>query len=304
MKEQILSLLEKHGPMNATQVSNKIGREAGKDFNDCMKILVGLEQEGKVAINKEGEFRLIPKEQLVEGTISIALKGFGFVKDENDIEYFVLARDVGTAMNGDKVAIRLVKNDRPKNAKRKGGAGDLANGKVVKVLERNKDFFVGEIVEINGTNLVVKTDNTRFTMPVAVDFEEELGLVEGSKIMCQVYEFGTIAKSKIIRVIGHKNDPGVDIMSIVHDLGIRYEFDEDVLEQAANAELNYDEKQKEFRRDIRHLNITTIDPATAKDLDDAIFVEKLEGGKYRLVVSIADVSYYVTENSPMDKEAY
>ena len=111
------------------------------------------------------------------------------------------------------------------------------------------------------------------------------------------------AEGEVIQILGHKNDPGVDILSIIHKHGLPLEFPEEVIEQANAAPDTIDESEIGNRRDLRNEIIVTIDGADAKDLDDAVTVTKLENGNYKLGVHIADVSHYVTEGSPIDREA-
>ena len=112
------------------------------------------------------------------------------------------------------------------------------------------------------------------------------------------------AEGEVTEILGHKNDPGIDILSIIHKHGLPGEFPEEALQQAVDTPETIDEKDLEGRRDLRNETIVTIDGADAKDLDDAVTVQKLDDGKYKLGVHIADVSHYVTENSPIDQEAY
>src|SRR5690625_961736 len=132
------------------------------------------------------------------------------------------------------------------------------------------------------------------------------GAISGHKVIVNItkYPEGRMsAEGEIIKILGHKNDPGIDIISIIHKNGIKIDFPEEVLDQAGQAPETVTEEEIEGRRDLRDEVIVTIDGADAKDLDDAIRVEQLDNGNYKLGVYIADVSYYVGEGSVMDEEA-
>ena len=130
---------------------------------------------------------------------------------------------------------------------------------------------------------------------------------EGHKVVVRLtsYPEGRMsAEGEVIEILGHKNDPGIDILSIIHKHGLPGDFPAEAMEQAGNTPDTIDEKDLEGRRDLRDQTIVTIDGADAKDLDDAVTVTKLKNGHYKLGVHIADVSHYVTEGSPIDQEAY
>src|SRR5699024_872535 len=134
-----------------------------------------------------------------------------------------------------------------------------------------------------------------------------VGAVSGHKVIAHITKYPEdrmSAEGEIVHILGHKNDPGIDIISIIHKHGIKIDFPEEVLNQAANTPDEIDPSEMENRRDLREKQIVTIDGADAKDLDDAVSVKQLENGNFQLGVYIADVSYYVEENSPIDEEAF
>jgi ribonuclease R len=237
----------------------------------------------------------IDNSQTLQGTISINSAGNGFIKlkDEKKAQYYVYKTNLNSALDGDTVEFSPMK---------KPSIGDLKDAVITKVISRGKDFYVG-IFNLNKDGTYkISIDNQKIKMDVKLD--DIHGLVNGQKILIQIKKFEKdIAYGSVSRVIGHTGDVGVDILSIVYDNGVEPEFPNNIIEYARNLKLDIDPYQRQIRKDLTNLPIVTIDPATSKDFDDAFYTKKLDGDKYFLSVSIADVSHYVRFKSELDEEA-
>jgi ribonuclease R len=234
--------------------------------------------------------------KLKQGTISINSKGSGFITTDSDkkASYYVFKTNLKGAQNGDRV--EFAEMQKPPKA-------DLKDAVVTRIVGHAKDFYVGIInIDENG-NYKIKVDDEKFYLEVKLDSIE--GLVTGQKILIQIKKYETkVAYGSVSRVIGHTGDVGVDILSIVYDNGVEPDFSDAVIDYARKVKLDIDDYQRKIRKDLTHLPIVTIDPATSKDFDDAIYVQKREDGKFFLSVSIADVSHYVKFKTILDDEAF
>ncbi len=198
-------------------------------------------------------------------------------------------------MNRDTVLVRLHQQS----------SGSRPEGQVVRILERGVTTTVGTFVDQKSYGFVV-ADDKRITNDIFIPKEEKNGAIDGHKVVVEItkYPEGRMsAEGSVIKVLGHKNDPGMDILSIIYKYGIPTEFPDEVLEQANAVPDEIDPADLHGRRDLRNETIVTIDGADAKDLDDAVQVKLLDNGHYLLGVHIADVSHYVKEGSPIDVEA-
>ena len=199
-------------------------------------------------------------------------------------------------MNGDTVIVRL----NPKTS------GSHPEGVVIRIIERGVKEIVGTFSDSKYFGFVV-ADDKRIPNDIFIPKEATKGAVEGHKVLVKItkYPEGRMsAEGEVVDILGHKNDPGVDILSIIYKYGLARDFPEEVMEQANATPDKINEEDLVGRRDLRDETIVTIDGEDAKDLDDAVNVKKLENGNYLLGVHIADVSHYVLEGSPIDKEAY
>ena len=172
-------------------------------------------------------------------------------------------------------------------------------------LERGVTEIVGTYSESKHFGFVIP-DDKKIASDIFIPKQSSGGAIEGHKVVVRLTSYPegrTSAEGEVIQILGHKNDPGVDILSIIHKHGLPLEFPEEVMAQANAVPDTIDEKDIGNRRDLRNETLVTIDGADAKDLDDAVTVSKLENGNYKLGVHIADVSHYVTEGSPIDREA-
>ncbi|EGQ3053083.1 ribonuclease R [Staphylococcus pseudintermedius] len=306
LKEEIIAIIKSadYEPMSVSDFQDALGLSSADSFRDLIKILVELEQTGMVTRTKQDRYQKQQQKTnsgLVRGTLSQNKKGFAFLRpDDQEMEdIFIPPTKINRAMDGDVVLVEVKKS-----------RGDFRKGKFegeVKAIESHSiKQVVGTFSEARHFGFVVP-DDKRIMQDIFVPKGQELGAVEGHKVLVQItqYSDGTNSpEGQISAILGHKNDPGVDILSIIYQHGIEIEFPDDVLKEAENVPETIQPDELKGRRDLRDELTITIDGADAKDLDDAIAVKKLDNGNTELTVSIADVSYYVTESSALDREAY
>ncbi|MFB3187916.1 ribonuclease R [Staphylococcus pseudintermedius] len=306
LKEEIIAIIKSadYEPMSVSDFQDALGLSSADSFRDLIKILVELEQTGMVTRTKQDRYQKQQQKTnsgLVRGTLSQNKKGFAFLRpDDQEMEdIFIPPTKINRAMDGDVVLVEVKKS-----------RGDFRKGKFegeVKAIESHSiKQVVGTFSEARHFGFVVP-DDKRIMQDIFVPKGQELGAVEGHKVLVQItqYSDGTNSpEGQISAILGHKNDPGVDILSIIYQHGIEIEFPDDVLKEAENVPETILPDELKGRRDLRDELTITIDGADAKDLDDAIAVKKLDNGNTELTLSIADVSYYVTEGSALDREAY
>lgn len=258
-------------------------------------IMDALEAEGKVHVSKKGKYIKGEAKHLV-GTYQSHMRGFGFVVVEGEEEdIFISEDDTNGAFHGDQVEVTIKAMP---NGKRR-------EGKIVRILSHGTTRLVGYFQKNKNFGFVVP-DNQRFVKDVFVPLERSKGAVTGHKVVVELTKYGGEHKKpegKIVEIIGHVNDPGTDIMSIVKGYDLPIEFPEKVLNQAERVAKEVSTADMAGRMDIRDWQMVTIDGEDAKDLDDAISLTK-EGENYKLGVHIADVTNYVQEKSALDREAY
>lgn len=258
-------------------------------------IMDSLEAEGKVHVSKKGKYTKGEAKRIV-GTYQAHARGFGFVVVEGeDDDIFISEDDTNGAFHGDQVEVTI----------KSAPDGKRREGKVVRILSHGTTRLVGYFQKNKNFGFVVP-DNQRFIKDVFVPLERSKGAVTGHKVVVELTKYGGDNKKpegKIVEIIGHVNDPGTDIMSIVKGYELPIEFPEKVLNQAERVAKDVSTADMAGRMDIRDWQMVTIDGEDAKDLDDAISLTK-EGENYKLGVHIADVTNYVQEKSALDCDAY
>ena len=269
------------------------------EYSNFVEILSKLENEYKIQKNRKSKYSLVPKEKYLNGIFRGNEKGFGFVKIENmDNEIYIAKNNIKGALNGDKVLIEIIQNDNKKDSHHE-------EGKIVKVVSREKDSLVGLFTKSQNYGFVVP-DDKRFGTDIYISKKNMGKAKNNSKVLVQITKYpekGKNAEGNIIEVLGDINEAGVDMLSLIKEYNLPYEFPDKVIEQAKTIKEEITKKDTLNRLDLRQEEIFTIDGEDAKDLDDAVQVKKMDNGNYTLGVHIADVSHYVTENSDLDKEA-
>ncbi|MFS1514873.1 ribonuclease R [Chengkuizengella sp. SCS-71B] len=302
-EEQLLGFMREdaYKPMSYKELEQHFQIEGAEQFRSFLKLLNELETNGMIIRTRTDRYGVPERMDLIRGKIQAHAKGFAFLipddKDQTDV--YIHANDLMSAMNGDVVFVRV--NSR-------GPSGGKLEGEVVRIIERSVTQVVG-VFQKNGAFGFILPDDKRINKDVFVPKESFLGAVDGQKVVAEIVKYPegrASAEGKIIEILGHKDDPGVDILSIIRKYNLPEMFSEEVMDEAEAAPdaITEEEIQAQGRRDLRDKTIVTIDGADAKDLDDAVNVERLENGHYRLGVHIADVGYYVQENSKLDQEAF
>ncbi|MFC4023789.1 ribonuclease R [Oceanobacillus longus] len=301
MKEKILHFFKESGtkPLAVDEIEKELGIDDAVEFKEVIKALNELENDGELVRTRKNRFGLPDKMNLVKGKVQMHAKGFAFLipEDEETKDVYIHANDLGSAMNNDKVLVRLEKADTD---------GNRPEGKVIRILERAVIQVVGTFEDNRSFGFVI-ADDKRIPNDIFIPKGGSHGAVSGHKVIARITKYPEGRKSaegEILHILGHKNDPGIDILSIIYKHGINIDFPEEVLEHATNVPETIKEEELKGRRDLRDEMIVTIDGADAKDLDDAVTVKKLDNGNYKLGVYIADVTYYVEEESPIDTEAF
>ncbi|SFA89749.1 RNAse R [Lentibacillus halodurans] len=300
MQEKLREYFNEHNdkPLAVGELEEALGLQDAVEFKELVKALNALEEAGELVRTRKNRFGLPEKMNLIRGRIQMHAKGFAFLipDDDSQSDVYIHHSDLASAMNNDKVMVRIEKRN---------DDGNRPEGTVIRILERATHQVVGTFEDNKSFGFVV-ADDKRIPNDIFIPKSMTGGAVSGHKVIAHITKFpeGRMsAEGEIVHILGHKNDPGIDIISIIHKHGIKIDFPEEVLEQAANTPDAIDPAEIENRRDLRDEQIVTIDGADAKDLDDAVSVKKLDNGNYKLGVYIADVSYYVEENSPIDQEA-
>ena len=297
--EKLLSFMkeEAYKPLTVQELEEAFGIEEAADFKEFVKALVLMEEKGLVVRTRSNRYGLPEKMNLLKGKLTGHSRGFAFVvpeeKGQDDI--FIPPTELNGALHGDTVLARINSET----------SGSRKEGTIVRIIERGTKQLVGTYTESKNFGFVIP-DDKRIISDIFIPKNAAMGAVEGHKVVVKITAYPQdrmSAEGEVIQILGHKNDPGVDILSVIHKHGLPMMFPADALDQANNVPDTIDPKDLENRRDLRNEVIVTIDGADAKDLDDAVTVTKLDNGNYKLGVHIADVSHYVTEGSPIDVEA-
>lgn len=295
-KEMLVQLVhdKTYVPMKLKELAMllSVPKEQRDELKEVLDILIA---EGKIGISKKGKYGKAEEFALV-GTFSGHAKGFGFVTIEGrEQDVFIPADKTKGAMDGDKVQIVIEGEAR----------GKRAEGAVLRILEHANKTVIG-FYQKNKNFGFVLPDNQKLGQDIFIPQGKDMGAVTGHKVIVRITDFGDDRKKPegvITEILGHVNDPGVDILSIIKAYGLPEGFPDEVMVQVTGIPDEVEEEEKKNRLDLRHLQTVTIDGEDAKDLDDAISISKENDDHYTLGVHIADVSHYVTENSPLDKEA-
>ncbi|MEW9702275.1 ribonuclease R [Paenibacillus sp. SI8] len=301
--KEVLNFMQEtaYKPMTYQELEKHFNIGNAMDFKDFLKILNGLEQEGLILRTRNDRYGVPERMNLLRGKLQAHAKGFGFLipDDREHPDVYINANDMNTAMNGDIILVRITS---------KSQGGGRMEGEVVRVVTRANTQIVG-IFQSQETYAFVIPDDKRVSRDIFIPQHAFMGAVTGQKVVVKLVNYPegrAAAEGEVIEILGHKDDPGVDILAIVRKFQLPEAFQEEVVleAEAAPDSITEDEIKDQGRRDLRDKRIVTIDGEDAKDLDDAVNVELLENGNYVLGVHIADVSYYVREGSALDQEAY
>ena len=296
-EQKILEFMksEDYIPMKPKEIA-MLMRVPKNEYNVFLEALGNLELNLKVQKNRKNKYRLVEK-IYYEGIYRKNQKGFGFVRiGDSEEEIYIAKENSKQALNGDRVLVERIEEE---NKIKK------AEGIVVKILKHEKDMVVG-IFQNNKSFGFVIPDDKNFGTDIFISKKDFGKARNNHKVLVKITKYpqnGKKAEGKIIEVLGNVNEAGVDMLSLIKEYNLPSTFPEEVIQEAKKCGNKVDKKEIPNRVDFRERTIFTIDGEDAKDLDDAVRVEKLKNGNYKLEVHIADVSYYVKENSLLDQEA-
>ncbi len=294
MKEEILKVLkEQHKAINLMQINDLMSLTTPDDFKMLQDEIQKLIKEGIVHETKKHDFILIEYcSSLVAGKISVNKSGNAFLLMENKEDIFIEKNNVNGAINNDKVLVDIFSNHGKKE------------GKVIRILDRELKNIVGEI-SFRKNNLIFIPDDKKLDLEISLTKESTLKCVDGHKVYVEIIKKITNKKyiGRVLKIIGHKNDPKIDILSIAYKHGINPEIPEDVQKQLETIPNVVETSELKNRVDLTNKMIFTIDGDDTKDIDDAISLEKKEND-YILGVHIADVSHYVKSGTPLYLDAF
>ena len=295
MEEKILSLLSSSDKAyDVHEINDYLGLNSVDELKELLKCLNNLEDNLKVYRTKKDKYILFNNSNLRIGKMMANKKGYGFVDIEGPEDVFVAPTNMNNAIHGDTVVVEIISKK-----------GLQLEGRIVKIVERKVKQVVGEVY-IKNHAFYVKLDDDKVKLDIKLDKDKTKGVVEGHKVLVKLTSKleGNLYRGEVIKILGHKNDPGVDILSIVAKYNIPDTFSEKVIKELDYIPEEVKPNEIQGRTDLRDEIIFTIDGDDTKDIDDAISIEKLSNGNYKLGVHIADVSYYVKEGSALDDEAY
>ena len=295
MQDKIMEILGKENTAyTVDELMDLLGLSSVDDLKALLKDLNELEDNLKIYRTKHDKYMMFTNSNLRVGTMIANKRGFGFVDIEGDEDVFIAPVNINGAIHGDKVIVEITSKK-----------GIELEGRIVKIMKREFKPMVGEIIMVKDQRFV-KLDDDKVKLTIEIDADKSMNAMPGHKVLVKVLNKlkDNNYKGQVLRILGHKNDPGVDILSIVAKYEMPDTFSDDVLEELNHIPDSVSPKEMEGRRDLRDEMIFTIDGDDTKDIDDAISLKKLKDGKYELGVHIADVSYYVKPGMHLDNEAY
>ena len=299
IKETLLSFMreEAYRPMDIQELVTvfDINPDEYKAFKRALKV---MELEGSIVRTKKDKFAVPERLGLIKGKLQAHKKGFGFLipEEEGERDVFIPSSFINGAMNNDRVLVQITRDDI--NGKKR-------EGEVIEILERANTKIIGVYEDNRNFGFVVPED-TRLNQDIFISKKDKNGAMHGDVVIVEVTRWPDKRRSPegiVKEVLGKKGEKGLDILTIIKKHGLPEEFPPKVLAYAEGISEEIEEKEIKRRKDIRNLRMVTIDGEDAKDLDDAVSIEKLDNGKYKLGVHIADVTHYVREKNPLDKEA-
>ncbi len=294
MEDQIINILNKNNrALSVNEINDALLLTSVEDLKKLLKALNKLEDELKIYRTKKDKYLMFTNSHLKIGVMITNKKGFGFVDIEGNEDVFIAPTNMNSAIHGDKVIVEITS---PKGI-------DL-EGRILKIVERKFKQMVGEVY-YKKNNPYLKLDDDRIKLNIEIDKKKTLNAMDGHKVLVKITNKikENNYRCEVIKILGHKNDPGVDILSITNEMGIPDTFSEKVIAELDKIPNEVYKEEMINRVDLRNEIIFTIDGDDTKDIDDAISIEKIDN-HYKLGVHIADVSYYIKPNTSLDDEAY
>ena len=295
MENKILELLNnKDVSYSVEEIENYLNINTVDDLKELLKVLNDMEDNYQIYRTRKNKYMLFDNSNLKRGKLMSTKKGFAFVDIAGDEDVFVAQDNLNGAINDDEVIVEITSKK-----------GLKLEGRILKVVERKLKQLVGTVYYKNN-KCMIDIDDKKVNINIHIDPDKTLGAVVGHKVLVRLLNRidNFNYKGAIVKIIGHKDDPGVDISSIALKYEFEEEFPEEVYEELKNIPTEVKPEEYEGRTDLRDQMIFTIDGDDTKDIDDAISIKKLDNGNYELGVHIADVSYYVKQGMALDDEAY
>lgn len=294
MKDKIIELLkEKKVALSVHDISENLKIEGIDDFKELLKTLNEMEDSLEIYKTNKDNFMLFENSHLKVGKVISKKQGYAFIDVKEDEDVFVASSNLNGAIHDDQVIVEVT-----------GKTEKGLEGRVVKIVSRNLKQAVGEFY-YDKKIPCVKLDDEKINLQIIIRKDKTMGAMDGHKVLVKITRplRRGIFEGEVLRILGHKNDPGIDILSIVLKYQIPDTFPDEVMKEADALPNEVKEIELKGRRDLTDKIIFTIDGSHTKDIDDAISIEKLENGNYLLGVHIADVSYYVKPNTKLYEEA-
>ena len=286
MRDEIIDLLKKvENPLTEIEIQDRLDVPLDKL---CEELRI-LEKCGDVYVTKKGKYTLYENTHLKVGKLSVNKKGFGFVILSGEPDVHIKAENMNGAIHNDLVACEYISAE---------------EGRIVRILDRSFDTIIGEFT-LDGAYGKIILDDSRVKLTILIDENHRNNAMPGHKVIVKPYT--EVSKNKyygeVIRILGHKDDVGVDILSKVYEHDIEPNFTDETMAEIESIPVSVSEEEMAGRRDLRDKKIITMDGDDAKDFDDAIYIEKLKNGNYLLGVHIADVTHYVKEGTALGRDA-
>ena len=295
MEERVYEILKKENrALGVYEINDLLGLKTSDDLKELLECLENMIDNLKIYHTNKDKYMLFENSHLKTGKLIVNKKGYGFVDIEGKDDVYVASSNMNGAIHGDLVVVEITSK-----------SGMELEGRILKIVKRELKNVVGTIVK-NNDKLELKNDDDKININIILGKESLDNVVEGNKVVASVLDKidNHNYNGKIIRVLGHINDPGIDILSIAAKHDINDVFSDEVIEEVNNIPSEVLEDEYIGRKDLRDKMIFTIDGDDTKDIDDAISLDIKENGNYILGVHIADVSHYVKEDSALDNEAY
>lgn len=294
MEDKIVELLKtENRGFSFEEIINYLNLKETNDLEEVVKCLNNMQQKATIYQSKAKKYMLLINSHLKTGKFVGNRKGFGFVIIQGEEDTFIAKNNVNGAIDGDTVVLEIFKK------------GMKPEGRILSIVNRENKLFVGEYYYKDKKGHIIFDDN-KISIDVVIEPSKSMNAMDGHKVLIKLGKKlkANTYEGEVVKIIGHKNDPGVDILSIIAKYDFSDQFPEEVMKELDNIPNEIDENDIKNRVDLRSIELFTIDGDDAKDLDDAVSLKMLENGNYELGVHIADVSYYVKENTAIDKEAY
>ena len=298
MRDNIINVLQNSDKaLDIYELQHLLDIDSTSEVSSLLEELRKLEDEVIVYHSQKDKYMMLEKSHLKKGVMRVNKKGFGFVEIDNmDDDIYIAHDDMNGAIHDDIVLVEITSKMHL----------DRLEGRILKVIERRIQKYIGVITFDKKGVGHIKLDDSRVMLDISISPDKTMNAVDGHKVVVELDKKLNSSgryEGTVVEILGHVNDPGVDILSIIYKYNINVDFPEEVKNEVLHMPMEVLNKDFVGRRDLRDSVIFTIDGDDTKDIDDAISIRRLENGNYELGVHIADVSYYVKEGSPLDCEA-